>query len=68
MQVRKEGKDYRILPRKLQETRGTWCLTGWEPLSLDAGDAPVLSGSEIRWLADEWQEMKLIVPGINDTH
>ncbi|WP_028550338.1 helicase-associated domain-containing protein [Paenibacillus sp. UNC451MF] len=58
VQVRHNGKDRLIAPRKLQETRGTWSMTGLEPSELQ----------EICWLADDWQEMKIILPGINDKY
>ncbi|MCP1306005.1 helicase-associated domain-containing protein [Paenibacillus tyrfis] len=63
LQIRKNGTDFRIVPRKVQETRGTWCLTG---LGLSGGAQD--ETSEVRWLAEEWQEMRLILPGINDKY
>lgn len=82
LQLRRGGCDYRIAPRKVTESRGSWCLSGWEPPA--PGDAAAGLGSgwprdaglakpaaaeprqEIRWYAEEWQEMKLILPGINE--
>ncbi|NEN82680.1 helicase-associated domain-containing protein [Paenibacillus elgii] len=63
LQIRKNGTDFRIVPRKVQETRGTWCMTG---LGLSGGAQD--ETSEVRWLAEEWQEMRLILPGINDKY
>lgn len=63
LQIRKDGADVRFAPRKVQETRGTWCMTGLGPAEERSGNA-----GEIRLLADEWQEMKLILPGINDKY
>lgn len=63
LQIRKGGADVRLAPRKVQETRGTWCMTG-----LGRTEGGGESGEEIRLLADEWQEMKLILPGINDKY
>lgn len=82
LQLRRGGCDYRIAPRKVTESRGSWCLSGWEPPA--PGDAAIGQGSgwprdarlakptaaepreEVRWFAEEWQEMKLILPGINE--
>ncbi|MFE5319694.1 helicase-associated domain-containing protein [Paenibacillus sp. NPDC056579] len=58
LQVRLDGRDRLVAPRKLQETRGTWSMVGLEPSELQ----------EVCLLADEWQEMKIIVPGINDSN
>lgn len=63
LQIRKNGTDYRVVPRKMQETRGTWCMTGIGTPAERSQNA-----GEIKWLADEWQEMKLILPGINDKY
>ncbi|WP_088834114.1 helicase-associated domain-containing protein [Paenibacillus tyrfis] len=63
LQIRKNGTDFRVVPRKVQETRGTWCMTG---LGLLGGTQD--ETSEVRWLAEEWQEMRLILPGINDKY
>lgn len=56
LQVRLDGQDRFVAPRKLQETRGTWSMVGLEQSELQ----------EVSLLADQWQEMKMIVPGIND--
>ncbi|UQZ87231.1 hypothetical protein SK3146_06528 [Paenibacillus konkukensis] len=58
LQVRHNGKDRLIAPRKLQETRGTWSMTGLDQAELQ----------EVCWLADDVQEMKIILPGINDKY
>ncbi|NOU95239.1 hypothetical protein GC093_18710 [Paenibacillus sp. LMG 31456] len=56
LQVRHNGHDHMIAPRKLQETRGTWSMTGLEQSKLQ----------EVCLFPEDWQEMKIIVPGIND--
>lgn len=60
LQVRRNGADCLITPKKLVETRGTWCLNGWEKGGQAWQAAPV------QLLAEDWQEMKLILPGINE--
>ncbi|OAS13529.1 helicase-associated domain-containing protein [Paenibacillus oryzisoli] len=54
LQLRKEGRDCFIIPRMLREDRTGWILEGWEEYE------------EIAWTSDDWKEMKLILPGIND--
>ncbi|OCT16992.1 hypothetical protein A8709_23640 [Paenibacillus pectinilyticus] len=54
LQLRKEGRDCFIIPRMLREDRTGWLLEGWE------------EHRDISWQGDEWNEMKLILPGIND--
>ncbi|MEK8131931.1 helicase-associated domain-containing protein [Paenibacillus filicis] len=74
LQIRKAGEDCRIVPRKLQETRGSWCITGMEAESPGAEPRVAAEGegrgrpAEIRLLEGEWQEMKLILPGVNDKY
>ncbi|OXM85876.1 helicase-associated domain-containing protein [Paenibacillus rigui] len=58
LQVRYNGQDHLIAPRKLQETRGTWSMTGLEQTEQQ----------EVCWFPEEWQEMKMILPGINDKY
>ncbi|MBE1446314.1 helicase-associated domain-containing protein [Paenibacillus sp. OAS669] len=58
VQVRHNGRDRLIAPRKLQETRGTWSMIGLDPSEMQ----------EVCWLAEDWQEMKMILPGINDKY
>ncbi|MFD0680447.1 MULTISPECIES: helicase-associated domain-containing protein [unclassified Paenibacillus] len=58
LQVRHNGHDHIIAPRKLQETRGTWSMTGLEQSKLQ----------EICLFPEDWQEMRIIVPGINDKY
>ena len=58
VQVRHKGQDRLIAPRKLMETRGTWSMVGLEPSEMQ----------EVCWLAEDWQEMKIILPGINDKY
>ncbi|MDR6551502.1 helicase-associated domain-containing protein [Paenibacillus qinlingensis] len=54
LQLRKEGRDCFIIPRMLREDRTGWILEGWEEYQ------------EIAWASEDWNEMKLILPGIND--
>ncbi|GAB7053885.1 MULTISPECIES: helicase-associated domain-containing protein [unclassified Paenibacillus] len=63
LQVRMNGTDYRVAPRKVQDTRGTWWMTGIEQRKDRLPQA-----LEVRWHAGEWDEMKLILPGINDKY
>ncbi|CAG7604070.1 hypothetical protein PAESOLCIP111_00659 [Paenibacillus solanacearum] len=63
LQIRKNGCDYRIAPHKLQDTRGSWCMTGIVRTAESADPA-----AEMRLMPEEWQEMKLILPGINDKY
>lgn len=63
LQIRLNGTDYRIAPRKVQNTRGTWCMMG-----VGNSGERLPQAVEVRWLADEWDEMKLILPGINDKY
>jgi hypothetical protein len=54
LKIRKEGVDRRILPYKLQEDRSGWTLIGME------------NRQEIILQSEDWKEMKLLLPGIND--
>ncbi|MBA2937948.1 helicase-associated domain-containing protein [Paenibacillus sp. CGMCC 1.16610] len=54
LQLRKEGQNRFIIPRSLREERTGWILEGLEELQ------------EIAWSGEDWEEMKLILPGIND--
>lgn len=54
LQLRKEGRDCFIIPRRVREERTGWLVEGWEDYQ------------EISWSGDDWNEMKLILPGIND--
>ncbi|KRE90541.1 hypothetical protein ASG89_09660 [Paenibacillus sp. Soil766] len=54
LQLRKEGHDCFIIPRMLREDRTGWILEGWREYE------------EIAWTSEDWKEMKLILPGIND--
>ncbi|CAG7622718.1 helicase-associated domain-containing protein [Paenibacillus allorhizosphaerae] len=63
LQIRKDGCDYRITPHKVQETRGSWCMTG-----IGRTASTIDHIEEMRLMPEEWQEMKLILPGINDKY
>ncbi|MGG1553238.1 helicase-associated domain-containing protein [Paenibacillus ferrarius] len=54
LQLRKEGQDRFIIPRMLREEKTVWHLEGLE------------QDREISVPGEDWQEMKLILPGIND--
>lgn len=54
LQLRKEGQSRFIIPRNLREERSGWILEGLEELQ------------EIALSGEDWEEMKLILPGIND--
>ncbi|WP_171686082.1 helicase-associated domain-containing protein [Paenibacillus planticolens] len=54
LQLRKEGQSRVIIPRILREERSGWILEGLE------------EHKEIALSGDDWEEMKLILPGIND--
>lgn len=58
LQIRHNGLDQVIAPRKLQETRGSWSMTGLEQSGLQ----------EICLFSEDLQEMKIILPGINDKY
>ncbi|WP_248926465.1 helicase-associated domain-containing protein [Paenibacillus hamazuiensis] len=62
LQLRRENGDTLLIPRHIQETRGTWLLYG--TVGGDGSDAP--EGRELTLAPEQWDEMKLIVPGIND--
>ncbi|SDM94837.1 Helicase conserved C-terminal domain-containing protein [Paenibacillus sp. yr247] len=54
LQLRKEGRSRFIIPRILREERSGWILEGLEEYE------------EISLSSEDWEEMKLILPGIND--
>ncbi|MDR6880297.1 helicase-associated domain-containing protein [Bacillus sp. 3255] len=54
LQLNKEGESRLIIPRGLREERSGWVLDGLEDYQ------------EISLSGEDWQEMKLILPGIND--
>ncbi|MCY9696294.1 helicase-associated domain-containing protein [Paenibacillus alginolyticus] len=54
LQLRKEGRNRLIIPRILREERSGWILEGLEEYQ------------EISLASEDWEEMKLILPGIND--
>lgn len=54
LQLRKEGRNRFIIPRILREERSGWILEGLEEYQ------------EISLASEDWEEMKLILPGIND--
>lgn len=54
LQLRKEGRNRFIIPRILREEQSGWILEGLEEYQ------------EISLPCEDWEEMKLILPGIND--
>ncbi|WP_189019367.1 helicase-associated domain-containing protein [Paenibacillus marchantiophytorum] len=54
IQLRKEGQSRVIIPRHLREERTGWIMEGLEEYQ------------EIALTGEDWEEMKLILPGIND--
>lgn len=54
LQLRKEGQNRVIIPRSLREEQSGWVLDGLE------------AQQEISLSGEDWEEMKLILPGIND--
>jgi hypothetical protein len=58
IQLRQNGSDYIVAPRKLLETRGTWTMTGLEESNRQ----------EVCLMAEDWQEMKIVLPGIDEKY
>jgi hypothetical protein len=56
LQIRKDGCDCVFIPERLQESRGDWFMWGRD--TSGQGDIVLSPG--------EWDEMRLIVPGVND--
>ncbi|KIL41153.1 hypothetical protein SD70_08960 [Gordoniibacillus kamchatkensis] len=54
LRLRTGGQERTVAPQRLLEERDGWCFIGLE------------QGSEIRIRGDAWDDMKLIVPGVND--
>jgi hypothetical protein len=54
LKVKKEGRERLIAPRTLSEDRSGWTLDALEEMR------------EISLRLEDWEEMKLILPGIND--
>jgi len=54
LKLRKSGADTVFIPIRLDGIRDDWAVTGFEQLS------------EVRISPDQWEEMQLILPGIND--
>ncbi|MFD0697185.1 helicase-associated domain-containing protein [Paenibacillus sp. GCM10027628] len=54
LRLRKEGSNRLIIPRAILEERSGWMLIGME------------AHQEIILKSEDWEEMKLILPGIND--
>src|SRR5690606_33306105 len=49
------GQETRFLPFKLIEENAEWSVVGLQ------------SGTEVRYSNGQWEEMQLLLPGINDT-
>ncbi|MEW9697840.1 helicase-associated domain-containing protein [Paenibacillus sp. SI8] len=54
LQLRQQGRDRSVIPKAIHEERSGWTLRGVEGCQ------------EITLHSDDWEEMKLILPGIND--
>ncbi|MEF3309901.1 helicase-associated domain-containing protein [Paenibacillus sp. GYB004] len=54
LKLRKSGADTVFIPIRLDGIRDDWAVTGFE------------QQSEVRISPDQWEEMQLILPGIND--
>ncbi|MBD0379325.1 helicase-associated domain-containing protein [Paenibacillus sedimenti] len=54
LRLRKEGRNRLIIPRAIYEERSGWTLFGLE------------EDQEIMLKSEDWEEMQLILPGIND--
>lgn len=54
LRLRKAGADTLLIPLRLDGIRDDWAVTGFEQMN------------EVRLAPDEWEEMQLILPGIND--
>jgi hypothetical protein len=54
LKIRKEGVERQITPQSLKEDRNGWMLLGME------------NAQQITLRSEDWKEMKLILPGIND--
>jgi hypothetical protein len=54
LRLRKEGVDRKVVPKDLREDRNGWCLIGLEEYR------------EVSLASEDWGEMKLILPGVND--
>jgi hypothetical protein len=54
LQLRKQGRNRFIIPKAIYEERSGWTLLGME------------ESQEITLKSEDWEEMKLILPGIND--
>jgi hypothetical protein len=54
LKLRKEGEERQIMPQGIREDSNGWMLLGME------------NAQDILLRSDDWKEMKLILPGIND--
>jgi hypothetical protein len=54
LRLRKAGADTLLIPLRLDGIRDDWAVTGFEQTN------------EVRLQPDQWEEMQLILPGIND--
>lgn len=54
LRLRKAGADTLFIPLRLDGIRDDWAVTGFEQTN------------EVRLQPDQWEEMQLILPGIND--
>ncbi|RKN86657.1 helicase-associated domain-containing protein [Paenibacillus ginsengarvi] len=54
LKLRTSGRDTVLIPVRMDGTRDDWAVTGFE------------QAAEVRLAPDGWEEMQLILPGIND--
>jgi hypothetical protein len=54
LKLRRAGTDTLFIPLRLDGIRDDWAVTG------------VAQAAEVRLTPDQWEEMQLILPGVND--
>jgi hypothetical protein len=54
LKLRKSGEEIVLIPQRMDGMRGDWAVTGYH------------MEDEVRLSHDQWEEMQLILPGIND--
>lgn len=54
LKLRMSGNDIKFVPTRLHEQSGSWSVSGW------------LQAEERNLMPDEWEEMQLVLPGINE--
>ena len=54
LKLRRSGEEIVLIPQRMDGMRGDWAVTGYH------------QEDEVRLSHDQWEEMQLILPGIND--